>query len=90
MTTENTISDATQTTVKAELHHALLHLLHVDKVPVNEILAVAHAELVNQIVSFFGGDFAIEVCQSAARRLAELPPGLEMDAAAAKAGAVMQ
>lgn len=81
-------SARTQELVTAELHHALQYLIGVHRVPVAEVFAIMHAEIVTQIGCMFGGKIAAECCESAARRIGEMHPRSEFDSA--MAGAVLQ
>ena len=81
-------SEKTQEIVAAELHHAMPNLIGVHGVPVAEVLAIMHAEIVTQIGRMFGGRIAAECCESAARRLVKMHPRSEFDLA--MAGAVLQ
>lgn len=68
-----TIPEATQERIIAEMHRAMRHLHSLEGVSVLEILVTMHAESVMQIANFFGGVVAADCCDSAAKRVAGVP-----------------
>ena len=60
----------TSAKVGAELRRCLGSLHALDGIPVHEILAVAHAEIISQVASLFGVPEATACAESALRQLA--------------------
>lgn len=56
------------------------HLVRVEDMPLPGVLAAVHAEVMNAIVSVYGGDMAAGSARLAADRLAGLPSSEEWEA----------
>ena len=73
MDQKNTVPDAIQDVITAELHRSLHYLIAAQGVPVTHVLAVMHAEIVMQMAALFGGKAAAECIAAASGRVASLP-----------------
>ena len=78
-----TVDPAVFQCVVQELHRCMRHLHFVEKVSIEDILAVMNSEILTQISGFFGGKVAAQCVENAIRQIESLPASPEFQAAMA-------